>query len=213
MAETNQEVFEFRGVDSLYIAEVTKDNAEEYATEAPIYLAPVAEIGKTTDSSSEAHFYDNKAMIVINAESADKISIVMAPPILEKLAKITGKSFDPTTGMMVDGERVNKYFALMYRTKGTDGAYRYVSRLKGTFGIPEETVQTEDDGTETTNTSIEYTGIYTTHQFAKGKFVDGAWVKGSAKGIVVDERYKLADVSDFFAETQTPDTITATATT
>lgn len=211
MSETSQEVFEFRGVDNLYVAEVTKDDATSYTCETPVYLAPVAEVGKTTDSASEAHYYDNKAMIVVNSESADKITITMAPPILEKLAKIIGKSFDPTTGMMVDSQRQNKYFALMYRTKGTDGAYRYVSRLKGTFGIPEESNATENDGTDTTNSSIEYTGIYTTHEFTKGVYNGTSWEKGAAKGIVVDSRYDKVDFTDFFNEIQTPDTITAKA--
>lgn len=206
--QSTQQVFEFRGVDSLYIAEVTQDDSEGYTTATPIYLSPVAEVSKATESNSEAHYYDNKAMIVVNSESADTISITMAPPVLAKLAKITGKSFDETTGMMVDSERQNKYFALMYRTKGTDGAYRYVSRLKGTFNIPEDTHNTEDDGTETTNTSIEYTGIYTEYEFNKGVYNGSSWSKGSAKGIVVDSRYGLADVSNFFSQVQTPDTIT-----
>lgn len=210
MADNKQEVFEFRGVDSLYVAEVLKDDNEVdggYECETPTYLAPVAEVGKTTDSSSEAHYYDNKAMIVVNSESADKIAITMAPPILEKLAKIIGKSFDATTGMMVDGPRQNKYFALMYRTKGTDGAYRYVSRLKGTFSIPEDSNATENDGTDTTNTSIEYTGIYTTHEFTKGIYDGTKWEKSGVKGVVVDTRYGLADVSKFFEQIQTPDSV------
>ena len=210
MADNKQEVFEFRGVDNLYVAEVlTDDNDAEggYTCETPVYLAPVAEVGKATDSSNEAHYYDNKAMIVVNSESADKISITMAPPILEKLTKIIGKSFDATTGMMVDGPRQNKHFALMYRTKGTDGAYRYVSRLKGTFSIPEENNATENDGTDTTNTSIEYTGIYTTHEFTKGIYDGTKWEKSGVKGVVVDTRYGLADVSDFFGAVKTPDNV------
>lgn len=207
MTDTQQEIFEFRGVDNLYIAKVTKDDSTGYTCETPIYLAPVAEIGKTTEASSEAHYYDNKAMIVVNSESADTISITMAPPELKKLAKVIGKSFDDETGMLVDSQRKNEYFALMYRTKGTDGKYRYVSRLKGTFSIPEESNATENDGTDTTNSSIEFTGIYTVHEFTKGVYNGTAWEKGSAKGIVVDTRYGLADVSDFFSEIQTPDTI------
>ena len=203
----SQQVFEFRGVDNLYVAEVTKDDESGYTCGTPIHLAPVAEVGKSTDSSSEAHYYDNKAMIVINSESADTISITMAPPTLEKLSMIIGKSFDATTGMMVDSPRQNKYFAIMYRTKGTDGKYRYVSRLKGQFTIPEEVSATEDDGTDANNTSIEFTGIYTEYEFTKGKFNGTSWEKAGAKGIVVDTRYGLADVSDFFSQVQTPDTI------
>lgn len=209
MADATQQIFEFRGVDQFHVAKITKDDATGYETETPVYWAPVQEIGKTTESSNEAHYYDNKAMIVVNSESADTISIVMAPPELKKLATMIGKSFDETTGMLVDGERTNDYYAIMYRTKGTDGKYRYVSRLKGTFSIPEESNQTENEGTDTTNTSIEFTGIFTTHEFAKGKLVDGTWEKGAAKGIVVDERYAKTDLSAFFESTQTPDTIKA----
>lgn len=208
MADTSQQIFEFRGVDNFYFAEVTKDDADGYTCGTPVHI-PVQEVGKSTDSSSEAHYYDNKAMIVVNSESADTISLTLAPPALDKLAQLIGKSFDASLGMMVDSPRQNKYFAIMYRTKGTDGAYRYVSRLKGQFNIPEETVQTEDDGTNTTNTSIEFTGIYTEHEFNKGVYDGSSWSKAGVKGIVVDARYGLADVSTFFSQVQTPDTIEA----
>lgn len=207
MADNQQKIFEFRGIDNLFVAEVTKDDSEGYTCENPVRLSYIAEAAKATDSASEAHYYDNKAMIVVNSESADTITLTIAPPELEMLSKIIGKSFDTTTGMMVDGERQNKYFAIMYRTKGTDGAYRYVSRLKGQFNIPEDDNQTENDGTDTTNTQIEFTGIYTEHEFTKGKYNGTGWEKGSAKGIVVDTRYGLADVSTFFNEIQTPDTV------
>ena len=202
-----QKIFEFRGIDNLYVAKVTKDDSEGYTCDTPVRLSYVAEVAKSTDSASEAHYYDNKAMIVVNSESADKITLTIAPPALEMLSKIIGKSFDAELGMMVDSERNNDYYAIMYRSKGTDGQYRYVSRLKGTFNIPEDDNQTENDGTDTTNTSIEFTGIYTEHEFTKGTYNGTAWEKGSAKGIVVDTRYGLADVSKFFDEIQTPDTV------
>ena len=203
----SQQVFEFRGVDNLYVAEVMKDDATGYVCSTPIHLAPVAEIGKNTDSSTEAHYYDNKAMIVINSESADTITITMAPPELQKLAMIIGKSFDANTGMMVDSPRQNKYFAIMYRTKGTDGKYRYVSRLKGQFTIPEEVSATENDGTDANNTSVTFTGIYTEYEFTKGMYNGNSWEKSGVKGIVVDTRYGLANVTNFFDTVQTPDTI------
>ena len=202
-----QKIFEFRGIDNLYVAKVTKDDSEGYTCDTPVRLSYVAEVAKSTDSASEAHYYDNKAMIVVNSESADKHTLTIAPPALEMLSKIIGKSFDAELGMMVDSERNNDYYAIMYRSKGTDGQYRYVSRLKGTFNIPEDDNQTENDGRDTTNTSIEFTGIYTEHEFTKGKYNGTAWEKGSAKGIVVDTRYGLADVSKFFDQIPTPDTV------
>lgn len=209
----NTQYFEFRGVDQFHIAMVTKDDATGYTTETPVYFQPVQEIGKTTDSNSEAHYYDNKALIVVNSESADTIAITMTVPTLKQLAKIIGKSFDESTGMFVDGERVDNYFAISYRTKGTDGKYRYVSRLKGKFSIPEEIADSENDGTDTTNVQVTYTGVYTSYEFTKGKYVNNTWVKGRAKGIVVDERYGLVDLTTFFDSTQTPDSVQPTGVT
>ena len=206
------DIFEFRGVDNLVYAEVTGDDNEVsggYVTGEVKTLSPVATIAKSTDSSNEAHYYDNNPMIVVSSESADELTLTVAPPSLEVLAEITGKSFDPETGMMVDGERVVKYFAIGYRTKGTDGMYRYVWRLKGTFGIPDETNETENDGTDTTNTELIFTGIATTHKFTKGKYNGTSWEKAQVKGVIVDERFDKADLSTFFTSVQTPDTVTA----
>lgn len=205
MSDT-QQIFEFRGVDKFHFAEITKDDSEGYETGTPIHI-PVQEVGKSTDSSSEAHYYDNKAMIVVNSESADTITLTIAPPALDILTKLIGKSFDATTGMMVDSPRQNKYYAISYRTKGTDGGYRYVTRLKGQFSIPEETNHTEDDSTDTNNTQITFTGIYTEHEFQKGIYDGTKWEPAGAKGIVVDARYGLADVSNFFDAIQTPDSV------
>ena len=208
------DVFEFRGVDNLYAAEVLQDDENGFVCDTPFKLAPVAEVGRSTESSSEAHYYDNKAMIVVNSEGADTITITVAPPELEILSKITGRAFDPVTGMLIDAVRENKYFAIMYRTKGTDGKYRYVSRLKGQFGIPDETNATENDGTDTNNTQLTFTGIYTEYEFTKGRYNTtlSTWEKASAKGVIVDTRYGLADVSNFFAAVQTPDTVSASGT-
>lgn len=209
------DIFEFRGVDNLVYAEVTNDDNEKegggYVTGTVKTLSPVATIAKSTDSSNEAHYYDNNPMIVVSSEAADELTLTVAPPSLEILAEITGKSFDPDTGMMVDGERVVKYFAIGYRTKGTDGKYRYVWRLKGTFGIPDEQNDTENDGTDTTNTELTFTGIATTHKFTKGKYnsTTKAWEKAQVKGVIVDERFGKADLSTFFGSVQTPDTVQA----
>lgn len=205
MADT-QQIFEFRGVDKFHFAEIIKDDATGYETATPIHI-PVKEIGKSTDSSSEAHYYDNKAMIVVNSESADTITLIIAPPDLDTLSKLIGKSFDPTTGMLVDSPKKNKYYALSYRTKGTDGGYRYVTRLKGQFNIPEETYHTEDENTDTNNTQITFTGIYTEYEFNKGIYDGTKWEKASAKGIIVDARYDLVDLTNFFDSIQTPDSV------
>lgn len=192
-------VDEFRGTDNLVIAEVTQDNSEGYVTGAVSVLAPVAEISRTTETSSDTKYYDNKPALTINAEGADTITLTVPVLDLATLALITGKLVDASTGAFMDGESTPKYFALGYRLRLTDGTYRYVWRYKGSFAIPDESSQTESAGTDSSNQSLTYTGIQTQHKFTKPN--------SSQKALVVDERDGLADLSTFFDQVTNCDTL------
>lgn len=203
---------EFRGCKNLVFAEVTKDNNESgsgngYVTGTVKVLAPVAEISKSVETSSEAHYYDNKAAIVINSEGADTVTFTIAVPSDEVLAEITGRTYDSTLKMFVESEREQKYFAVGYilGEKGEGDDERYVWRYKGTFNIPDESAATEDDGTGANNMSLEFTGIYTEHEFENGK---GSGVAGSAKAAFVRESDLPANCTQtkWFATVSTPDT-------
>lgn len=194
-------VTEFRGVDNLVYAEVTADTLEAFTTGQVKQLAPVAEISKKTSTSSETKYYDNAPALTINAEGSDEITLTVAALDLPTLADITGKQIDETTGAFLDGEATPRYFAIGYRTKLTDGTYRYVWRYKGSFSIPEESSKTIDDGTDTNNQELTYTGISTQHKFTKTGKV--------GKALVIDERDGKADLTSFFAQVTTADTIKA----
>ncbi|WP_317300871.1 major tail protein [Allobaculum stercoricanis] len=194
-------VVEYRGVDNLVAAEVTNDG-DAYETGEVFPVAPVAEISKTTETGSETKYYDNLPALVINSEGSDEIELTVALPDLATYAKLVGKEIDTATGAMIDGEREPKYYALGYRFKKTDGTYRYVWRLKGMFGIPDETSATEDDGTDSNNMELVYTGISTSHKFTKSK--------KPAKAVVIDDTpTSKADISAFFTAVTTPDNLKA----
>lgn len=203
-----QYVDEFRGTDHLVYAEVVTDNnetGEGYTTGTVKILAPVAEISKTVETSSDTKYYDNKPALTINAEGADTITLTVPALALQTLADITGKGYSSTTGAFTDGERVPKYFALGYRLRLTDGTYRYVWRYKGSFAIPDETSQTENASADSNNQQLTYTGIQTMHNFANSLPNPNS----SQKALVVDERDGLADLSTFFDQVTTCDTLTA----
>lgn len=195
------EIFEYRGVEGLVYAEVTKDDVTEITFGEVKPLAGVAEIGKTTESSSEAHYYDNVPAVVINSTGSDELTLTTSAIPLEVLADITGQDYDEELGVLIEGERTPKYFAIGYITKKTNGKEVYVWRYKGTFSIPDSTHVTENDGTDANGQEITFTGISTTHKFTKtGK---------RAKAINVDLEKDLADVSTFFDEVTTIDTLKA----
>lgn len=199
----NKKTVEFRGCDNLVIAEVTADDLQNaYTTGTVTSFAPVAEISKTVENSSDTHYYDNVGMIIIRSEGSDEITLTVPALPLATLAKITGKTIDSATGAFLDGESTEKYFAIGYRLKLTDGTYRYVWRLKGSFSIPDETSATENDGTDTNNQELTFTGVKTITEFTNG---------GRTKAVVADERDGKVDGSKWFTTVVTPDTLSTVA--
>lgn len=196
-----KDVFEFRGVDNLVYAPVLIDDIDQFVCGTVKPLSHVAEIGRTTATNSETHYYDNNPLIVINSTGADEIKLTIVPLDLETQGEITGQEYDSVSGSLIEGEIEPRYFAIGYRTKGTDGKYRYVWRYKGKFGVPDETNATENDGTDTNNTELTFTGVATIHKFTRNK-------KKVAKAMVCDERYGRVDFDQWFDQVVTPDNIT-----
>ena len=204
------EVVEYRGIEGLVAAEVLKDNnnsgeGEGYVTGEVFSIAGIAELSKSTESSNESKYYDNMPALVISSTGADEVTCTVSAIDQEVLAKITGQQYDATTGTLIEGERKNKYFAIGYKTKKTNGDEIYVWRYKGTFNIPEATHATENDGTDANGQEITFTGINTTHKFTK--------TNGGAKAINVDLGKDLADVTGFFDKVTTPDDLKVKTTT
>jgi phi13 family phage major tail protein len=198
-------VKEFRGCKNLVYAEIIKDDADSFETGEVKILAPVAEISKTVETSSEAHYYDNRAAVIINSEGSDTVNYTIAVPEDEVLADITGRTYDAEKKMFIESERTQKYFAVGYilGEKGDGEDERFVWRYKGTFNIPDETAATEDNGTGANNMSLSYTGIYTDHVFANGK---GTGKPGKIKASFIRESAGIATADQWFAEVSTPDT-------
>ncbi|MEG2933977.1 MAG: hypothetical protein RR842_10390 [Gordonibacter sp.] len=191
-------VVEFRGIDNLVYAEVLTDSVDGITFGPVKPLVPVAELSKTTSSDSATKYYDNQPMINVKSTGPDEVTVTCAVLDLETLAELTGQDFDKELQMIMDGENTSKEFAIGYRTKDTGGQYRYIWRLKGNFSTPDEASATEDDGTDSKNQELKYTGVSTIHKFLK----DGK----SRKSINVQQNDKV-DLTSWFTTVQTPDTV------
>lgn len=198
---------EFRGCRGLVYAEVLTDDNEAsggYTTGTVKPLAPLAEISKTVETSSEAHYYDNVPQIVVNSEGSDTVTFTTAVIPDEVLADITGRTYDVAKKAFIESERKNKSFAVgyIYGEIGEGETEKYVWRYKGTFSIPDETAATKDDGTTGNNMSLVFTGVYTNHEFTNG---GGTGVKAKAKSMRVEAGGTITK-ENFFKQVYTPDT-------
>ena len=167
MAIGEKTIVEYRGVRDLVAAELLTDTSEEITYGTPFPVAGIAELSRTTENSSETHFYDDIAAIVIDSIGADEVTCNCSAIPLDVLAKLTGQTYDEGTNTFVEGESVRKYFAIGYITEDTSGNQIYVWRHKVKCSIPDSTHATKTDGTEANGQEIVFTGINTTHKFTK----------------------------------------------
>ena len=198
-------IYEYRGIRGLVAAEVIKDDTDGMEFGTPFPIAGVSELGKETEASSEAHYYDNVPAVVIDSVGADTVTMATSAIPFDTLANITGQFYDDELGMFVEGERDSKYFAIGYITKRTDGVEVFVWRLKGTFNIPSSTHNTENDSTDANGQELVFTGINTQHKFALVK--DGVTKNKTVKAVNVEQDKNPQDETTFFATVQTPDTV------
>ena len=198
------EIQEYRGIRGLVAAEIKTDTLDTFECDVPFAVCGVAELSRNTETSSEAHYYDNVPAVVIDSTGADEVTITGSAIPFDVLSKITGQYYDEELGMFVEGERESKYFAIGYITKRTDGTEVFVWRLKGKFNIPDSTHGTENEGTDANGQELTFTGINTTHKFTK--------TKKSAKAVNIEQDKNPQVESTFFATVQTPDTVQKTQT-
>lgn len=192
----------WRGIQDLVAAPILADTAEAFETGEVFDVAGIAELSRTTENSSETIYYDNNAALVVDSVGADTINASVSAIDLDVLAKLTGQQYDETTGMFVEGEREPVYFAIGYKTQRTDGSSIYVWRYKVSCSIPDSTHSTKTGGTESSGQEIVFTGISTTHRFAKAG-------NKPVRAINIDVEKDKVDVSSFFTTVTTPDSIVA----
>ena len=156
------EYVEYRGIRSVVIAEVLKNNTDEYEAEPWQEFSGAQSLGVTKNESSESHFYDNAARIVIDAEGADELAIVLSILANKTRAKVDGVNYEAAKDMIVNTPKKRKYFAIGYIGEKTDGTEEANIYYCGKFSGGGETHSTKDDGTEATNVEYAYTGVHTT---------------------------------------------------
>lgn len=191
---------EYRGIRDLVAAELLTDTLEEltYGTVFPI--AGIAELTRATENSSESHYYDNVAAIVIDSVGADTVTCNCSAIPLDVLATLTGQYYDEATNTFVEGEATRPYFAIGYVTEDTSGNEIYVWRHKVKCSIPDSTHATKNNGTDANGQELTFTGINTVHKFTK---------TGKTAKAINHKADKLITETAFFTAPQDIDKLTA----
>jgi len=187
------------GLDSLYIAEVTADTSAGYTAGTPEYFAPAATATQTPSVSTEPQYADDGPFDVISAQGATVIELEITGAPSEMQAKISGETFDAASGRVFDtGGATPPYFALMFRSKKSNGSYRYYSYLKGRFELPAEEAATQSDKPDPKTIKVKFHAIKTIYPFDIGS------ENQPVKRVYGDEDTTSFSGATWFNQVQTP---------
>lgn len=187
------------GADSVYYALVTQDDASAYVPGTPSYLAPIMNITVEPAVNTVTQYADNMPFDVMTSEGETKLGIEVTGLPLDVQATLLGKVYDSVNGRMFDNGGVAPYCALGFRSKKSDGTYRYYWFLKGTFAPPTEEAASQTDSPEPKTTKLEFTGIKTVYQFAVT-----ALLNDSVKRVMGDTADAVFSATGWFGSVQVP---------
>lgn len=196
---------EYRGIENLVIAELNEELQEDgtvietYGDVQP--LSGVQQVSGEVNEATETHYYDNMSAIVVDSEGDDSYTLVVSIPSKKTRALIEGTTYDEATGALIGSKKIKKYFALGFIANKLNGEDEYNWIYKGKFTGGNKTHDTKTDGTDATNMEYTYTSIHSATKYKKG---------GNCKYLSVDNDGR-ADLSTFFEQVTTPDTLQAKA--
>ena len=186
------------GVDQVYYAEVTQDDASAYSAGATAYLAPIMNVALAPKSTSKTQYADNQPFDVMTSEGETEMDLEITGLPLDVQAAILGKVYDVATGRMFDNGGTPPFLALGFRAKKSDGEFRYYWFLKGMFQSPPEDIATQADAPDPKSVKLKFTAIRTVYQFDLGDIND------SVKRVIGDTSDVVFNETSWFASVQVP---------
>jgi len=156
----------FVGVDKIYYALITQDDADAYAAGSPVAFAPAMNIAQAPKSNSKTIYADNQPFETMSSEGETETDLEITGLPLDTLATILGKVYDAATGRLFDNGGTPPDIALGFRAEKSNGDHRYYWFLKGNFLPPSEEQASKTDTPDPKTTKMKFTAIRTIHQFA-----------------------------------------------
>jgi phi13 family phage major tail protein len=186
------------GLKDLYIAEVTEDSLDAYTAGTPAYFAPAVTATSEAAVNRKTQYADDQAFEASSSEGETKVTLEVTNIPLSILASITGRVFDSATKQLWDNGGTPPYYALGFKSKKSNGSYRYFWYQKGRFDMPSDDMASQSDTPDPKTTKIVFTALKTVHQFDLGSVDDGV------KRVIIDEDVSGASVATWFDDVVTP---------
>lgn len=142
------------GCDKLHFAPLTTDTHNTIEYGAPVPLPGLMKIGISPNSSSATAFFDNGPGEQATTMGAIEVTAEKSALSTAELALILGHMLDTNGALVYGADDTPTEGAVGFRTLKSNGKYKYVWLLKGSFAEPETEVETRGESVNFQNSSL-----------------------------------------------------------
>lgn len=174
------------GLDKLYYATITEDASGNETYGEPKVLAKAMTASLSIEMNEATLYADDSSAEVVKEFKDGTLSLGIDDIGVEIAKELTGATVDANGVLVSTGEDTGKAVAIGFRTRKSNGKYRYFWLYRVKFGIPSTELETKGDGINFSTPTIEGT-IYRRNKVdSNGKHPWKAEVTEGGVGVTVE---------------------------
>lgn len=136
------------GLEKLYYAKITKDDATGLTFETPVYLPGIKEIKISPKVSTEKMYAENKLWEQSTSLDDVEVSINIADLSNAQASELLGHTLATEGGIFAKSDDIAPYIALLYKANKSNGKARYGVLYKGKMELPDDNAKGKEGKTD-----------------------------------------------------------------
>lgn len=145
------------GLDRLYYAKITEDEAGDETYDTPIKLAKAISADLSIELAEATLYADDTAAEIVKEFKSGTLSLGIDDIGVTAAGDLTGATIDNNHVLISSSEDAGSPVAIGFRAKKSNGKYRYFWLYRVIFGIPATNLATKGDSITFSTPTIEGT--------------------------------------------------------
>ena len=147
------------GLKDFHVCKITSDTPGGGAVyESPVRIPGIISATMSTERSTENYYSDDIVEETFSSFNSISLEVEISNLSQSERALLLGQTV--TKGVSAaSADDTAKEVGIMFRSKRTDGKYRYVALTRGKFVEPSESFATESDSVSPQTMTLTFTGI------------------------------------------------------
>ena len=147
------------GLKDFHVCKIISDTPGVGATyEEPVRIPGIISANMSTERSTENYYSDDIVEETFSSFNSIQLEVEISNLSQEERALLLGQKVVQGVSA-ASADDVSAEVGIMFRSKRTDGRYRYVALTRGKFVEPSESFATESDSVSPQTMTLSFTGI------------------------------------------------------